>query len=89
MLQHTFNRVHVLEDVIEGHFRLDHPEFGKMSAGFRFLSSERGPKSINLTHGHGHGLAVKLTGLTQISGTTVEIGLEKGRGALACVTRER
>jgi hypothetical protein len=56
---------HVVESRI-GNFGLDHPEFGKMAARFRFLRAKGRTERIHFAQRHRGGFDVKLAGLRKV-----------------------
>src|SRR5690349_394322 len=64
---------HVRVGVVERHLRLDHPEFGQMPPGLRFLGSKGGTEAIDLPQGCRGGFDVKLSRLCQIGLPDVEV----------------
>ena len=65
--------VHVVEDVVEGGFRLDHPEFGQVPGRVRVLGAERRAERVDLAHAAGVGLAFELPADGEIRGPVEEI----------------
>ena len=66
IFQHGFRGVHVVFQVSEGHFRLDHPELRRVARGVRVLGAEGRPEGIDVAEGHGEGLAVQLSAHGQV-----------------------
>ena len=52
--------LHVVVDVVEGHFRLDHPELREVARGVGVLRPEGGAEGVDLAHGGGAELALEL-----------------------------
>ena len=61
VFQHFLCQIHVVVDVVEGHFRLNHPELGQVAGSVGVLSTEGGSKSINLAQCCGGQFAFELT----------------------------
>ena len=55
-----FGEFHVVVDVVEGHFRLDHPELREVARGVGVLRPEGGAEGVDLAHGGGAELALEL-----------------------------
>src|SRR5262249_10719395 len=76
--QECLRQIHVVIQVVEGHFRLDHPEFGQMPGRVRILGTKRWPKRVHLAQGRGEDLRLKLAADRQVRGTAKEIAGEVG-----------
>src|SRR6266487_7096547 len=71
--QECLGQGHVVAEIIESHFRLDHPELREMSGRVGILRSESWPKGIYLSEGAGEGFYLKLAAHGQVSWTMEEI----------------
>ena len=61
ILDKLLGQVHVVLYVIEGHFRLNHPEFRKVARGVRVLCPEGRAEGVYLAEGRSSELAFELT----------------------------
>ena len=59
---HRFRDVHIPVQIAESHFRLDHPEFRRMTGSVGFFTAESGAEGIDVRKRHGERLAVQLSG---------------------------
>ena len=76
VLDEILGEVHVVLDIVEGHLRLNHPEFGQVARGVAILGSERGTEGVDIAEGHGAQLALQLSGNRQVGVLAEEILLE-------------
>src|SRR5208337_5093672 len=60
-LDESLCHIHVVLKVVESHFRLHHPELGKMSAGIGILRPESGTEGIYFPEGQSINFGLKLT----------------------------
>ena len=49
ILEHLFRQIHVIVDIVKGHFWLDHPKFSKVTRCITILRTECRAKRINLS----------------------------------------
>ena len=68
-----FGEVHVAGDVAEGHFGLDHPEFGEVADGVAVFGAEGGAERIDVGEAHRLGFDVELTGDGEVAGFAEEV----------------
>ena len=61
-LHELLGQVHVVGEVSEGHFRLDHPELGRMPRGVGVLGAEGGPEGVDVAQRAGEELRLELPG---------------------------
>ena len=73
VFEHGFRRIHILLQIAEGHFRLDHPELRRMARGVRILCTEGGPKGVDVAERLGIGLVIQLAGNRQVDALSEEI----------------
>ena len=59
-LQKFFRQDHGVFEVIEGHFRLDHPEFRQVARRIAVVSAKRGAERVDLRKRQGKYLAFQL-----------------------------
>ena len=80
----AFTQGHHVFEVREGGFRLQHPEFREVPAGFGFLGAKRGTEAIHFAQRGGGGLDVELPGLGKIGLLVVDVvHFKEGGGAFA------
>ena len=60
------SETHIILQIIECDFRLNHPEFCQVTAGFGFFSTECRSKTVDFTKSHCRRFAIQLSGLGQI-----------------------
>ncbi len=65
ILQHGFGQGGVIFQIVERHFRLDHPELGQVTAGVGVFGAEGRPEGVDLGEGAGIGFGVQLAGYGQ------------------------
>ena len=65
--------LHVVFEVGEGEFRLDHPEFGEVARGVGVFGAECGAKGVNIGEGAGHDFPFKLARNCEESGFAKKI----------------
>ena len=76
---HLFLRErHVVEEVVEGHFGLDHPKLGRVARGVAVLRAERRPEGVNIAQRACKGLALKLAADGEVGRTAKEVLLGLG-----------
>ncbi len=79
----SFAEVHHVGEFGVSGFRLQHPEFGQVPAGFGFFRAEGRTEGVNLAEGHGRGFDVKLAALRQVGLLIVDVvHFEERAGAL-------
>ena len=61
VLYELLGEVHVVGNVVEGHLRLNHPEFGEVTRSVGVLGAEGRAEGVDFTEGRGAELAFKLT----------------------------
>ena len=75
---------HVVVEVEVRGLRLDHPEFGEMTAGLGFLGAKRRPEAVDLAERERAGLGIELSALREIRLALAEVvDLEEIGGAFA------
>ena len=65
--------VHVVLDVVEGHFRLNHPEFGQVARRVAVLGAERRTERVDVAESHGSQFSFQLSGDCQVGVLTEEV----------------
>ena len=73
ILDHGLGQLHVILQIGEGDFRLDHPEFGGMAGGVGVFRAEGGAEGVDVAESHGEGLGVELAGNGQVGGLAEEV----------------
>ena len=71
--EHIVGQLHVVFQIGERDFRLNHPEFSRMALRVGMLCAEGRPKRIDFAESHRHRFAFQLTGNGQRCGMTKEI----------------
>ena len=74
-LQRFLDQSHVIVQIGEGHFGLDHPEFGSVTGGVALLGAEGRAEGIDIAVSQGKRLDVKLARNGQRGLAAIEIGL--------------
>jgi len=64
----TFGTFHVGCEIGEGHFGLDHPEFGEVAGRMGIFSAEGGAECINIRKSTSNTFSFELAGNSQVSG---------------------
>ena len=72
-LEEPLGQVHVVVELEEGHFRLDHPELGQVPRGVGVLGAERGAEGVDLAQRAGEDLGLQLAADGQIGGPLEEV----------------
>ena len=80
MLDETFSQFHVVPDIVEGGFGLDHPELGGMAGSVGMLSAEGRTEGIDLAEAGGQSFGFKLAGHGEAGGLAEEVILEEVAG---------
>ncbi len=62
----SLRQIHQIVELTVGDFRLDHPEFGEVTARLRFFGAKGWAERVHLAEGHGRGLDIELTGLGEV-----------------------
>ena len=65
-LQEFFCELHVVFELVKGHLRLDHPEFGQMARRVAVLRAEGRAEGINFRKCQGENLSFQLTAYGEI-----------------------
>ncbi len=65
--------VHVVGDVVECHFGLNHPELREVARRERTLGAERGAEGVDCTEGRGAKLALELSADGECGGAAEEV----------------
>ena len=73
VLDEVLCQIHIVVDVVESHFGLNHPELGQMARRVGILCTERRPESVNGSQGRGTQLTFQLPGYGQRSRLAEEI----------------
>ena len=60
-----FSQIHVVDDIIESNFRLNHPELCQVTRSIRIFSTESRTEGINSAQCRGSQLTFQLTGNSQ------------------------
>ena len=71
--QEIFSQIHVVLKFIEGHFRLNHPEFGKVARGIGVFGPECWSESINVAQSSCPQFAFQLSRNGQVGSFSEEI----------------
>ena len=61
MLNHVPSELHIIVQVGKSNFRLNHPEFSRMTSCVRIFGAEGGTECVNVTKCHSKGFAFELT----------------------------
>ena len=73
VLNHVPSELHIVIQVGKSDFRLDHPEFSRVTSGVRIFSAECGTEGVNVTECHSKGFAFELTRNCEVSALSEEI----------------
>src|SRR6202521_4697568 len=80
----SFAELHDLVELDISGFGFEHPEFGEVTAGFRFFGAEGRAERVNFAERHGGRFDVKLPALSQVGFLVVDVvDFEKSRGSFA------
>jgi hypothetical protein len=68
-----FGERHVVEEIVEGHLGLDHPELGGVAGGVAVLGAEGGAEGVDVAERTGEGLALELAADGEVGGAAKEV----------------
>src|SRR5262249_37391866 len=82
-LEEPLAEVHVVGQLVEGHFGLDHPELGEMTRGIAVLGAKGGAEGVDFAERAGEDFAFELAADGEIGGLAEEIECVIDLGAVA------
>ena len=73
VLDEVLGEVHIVVDVVEGYFRLNHPELGEVARRVGVFGAERGAESVDCAEGGGAEFAFELSAHGERGGLAEEV----------------
>ena len=73
ILDEILSQIHIVLDVVKGHFGLDHPELSQVARSVAVFGAERGTESIDVAKSHSTQLTFQLSGNGQVGVLAEEV----------------